>query len=181
MAYILRTLILLMVLGVALTTLVAFKLLEINWGHIELALVSFIYTIFVQSFVMFYFIGVSRLVRNIYQILQSEQHLPELFEHPPTDLAPYLKKTAKFVQDTNLCKRKVIPWTMLMLLLGTLAFLLGAAHDTGMVDRTTHSGVVYGFIVAMLLGFAHQWHYLKVGHRTLRKVKTLYQIPDGQM
>ena len=70
---------------------------------------------------------------------------------------------------------------MLILLLGTLAFLLGGACDTGLVERSTHLGVVYGFMAAMAIGFFRQWHYLKVGHRLLRKVKALYQLPDGQM
>ena len=68
-----------------------------------------------------------------------------------------------------------------MLVLGMIAFLLGGAHDTNLVSKTTHSGVVYGFLAAMLIGFVRQWHYLKVGHISLRKIKTLFEIPDGQM
>ena len=43
---------------------------------------------------------------------------------------------------------------------GTLGFLLGEAHDTGLVSKTTHSGVVYGFLAATGIGFARQWYYL---------------------
>ncbi len=181
MAYLLRALILLMAFGIGLTTAVAMDWVNISFGHIQLAIITFLYTIFAQAFVMFYFIGVNRLMKNIYEILHSQNNLSELFQVPPKDLNPYIKKTAKFVQDSNLCKRQTIPWTMLMLILGTIAFLLGGAHDTGLVALTTHAGVVYGFMVAMLIGFFRQWHYLKVSHRLLRKVKTLYQIPDGQM
>jgi len=65
--------------------------------------------------------------------------------------------------------------------LGMIAFLLGGAHDTGLVSRPVHSGVVYGFIVAMGIGFFRQWYYLGRGHLLLRKLKTLFAIPDGQM
>ena len=181
MAYLLRFLIVLMVLGICLTAGVAMNWITISFGHIQLALVSFLYTIFAQAFVMFYFIGVSRLMNNVYQALNSANNLHELFDDPPEDLGPYKKKVIKFVQDSDRCKRQTIPWTMLMLILGSIAFLLGGAHDTGLVTKVVHSGVVYGFMVAMFIGFFRQWHYLKVSHVALRKVKTLFEIPDGQM
>jgi hypothetical protein len=130
---------------------------------------------------MFYFIGVSRLMNNIYEILHTETNLNELFDNPPSDITPYKKKVVKFAQDADRCKRQTIPWTMLMLIIGSIAFLLGGAHDTGLVSKTVHTGVVYGFLTAMLIGFFRQWYYLKVGHLSLRKVKTLFEIPDGQM
>lgn len=181
MAYLLRFLIVLMVFVICLTAGVALGWVTLSFGHIQLALVSFLYTIFAQAFVMFYFIGVSRLMNNVYQALNSENNLHELFDDPPEDLEPYKKKVIKFVQDSDRCKRQTIPWTMLMLVLGSIAFLLGGAHDTALVSKIVHSGVVYGFMAAMFIGFFRQWHYLKVSHVALRKVKGLFEIPDGQM
>ncbi len=181
MAYLLRLLILLMVGGIILTAGVALGWWEVGFGHIQLAIVTFIYTIFAQAFVMFYFIGVARLMNNVYSVLNTKTNLGELFDDPPEDLEPYKKKTIKFVQDSDRCKRQTIPWTMLMLVLGSIAFLLGGAHDTGLVSKVIHSGVVYGFMVAMMIGFFRQWYYLKVSHVALRKVKGLFEIPDGQM
>ncbi|MCR9203054.1 MAG: hypothetical protein NXH75_00645 [Halobacteriovoraceae bacterium] len=180
MAYLLRFLNLLMVFGIVLTAGVALGWFEVGYSHIQLALVSFIYTIFAQAFVMFYFIGVDKLMKSIYTALQ-EGSLHELFDNPPEDLDPYKKKTYKFAMDSERCKRQTIPWTMLMLILGSIAFLLGGAHDTGMVKKVIHSGVVYGFMAAMIIGFVRQWYYLKVSHVSLRKIKALYEIPDGQM
>ena len=68
-----------------------------------------------------------------------------------------------------------------MLILGMIAFLLGGAHDTGMVLKTTHSGVVYGFTGAALIGFFRQWFYLGKSHILLRKIKSLFEIPDHSM
>ena len=181
MAYLLRTLIVLMLLATILTTSVALDWVELPFSHIQLAIVSFLYTIFAQAFVMFYFIGINRLMKNVYEVLGSEANLSELFDNPPEDLAPYKKRVYKFVLDSDRGKRQTIPWTMLMLILGTIAFLLGGAHDTNLVSKTIHSGVVYGFLVAMVIGFARQWYYLKAGHISLRKIKTLFDIPDGQM
>lgn len=181
MAYLLRTLILIMVVSICLTAAKALHMIDLKFGHIQLAIISFLYTIFVQAFVMFYFIGVNRLVKNIHLILSTSTNLNELFDNPPEDLSPYKAKVDKFLQDSDRCKRQTIPWTMLMLVLGTIAFLLGGAHDTNLVDKTIHSGVVYGFMVAMFIGFFRQWHYLKVGHILLRKIKGLFEIPDGQM
>lgn len=181
MAYLLRSLILLMVLAVLLTASLAHGYITMEFSHIQIAIPTFLYTIFAQAFVMFYFIGVSRLVNNIQMILKSENNLPELFENPPEDLTPYVKKVDRFVHEADLAKRQTIPWTMLMLILGMIAFLLGGAHDTNMVEKTTHSGVVYGFIVSMLIGFFRQWWFLGKAHLLLRKVKTLFDIPDGQM
>ena len=182
MAYLLRFLIVLMIAGIGLTASMALGWIELEkYSHIQISIVAFLYTIFAQAFVMFYFIGVSRLMTNIYEILKGENNLNELFDNPPEDLEPYMKKVVKFVQDSNRCKRQTIPWTMLMLILGTIAFLLGGAHDTGLVQKTTHSGVVYGFLAAMIIGFVRQWYYLKVGHIMLRKVKGLFEIPDGSM
>jgi len=181
MAYLLRFLILLMVLGICLTGSSALGWVDLSFSHIELAIPSFIYLIFSQAFVMFYFIGVSRLCENVYQVIMSESNLDELFDNPPEDLAEYKKETHQYVYQSSLCKRQTIPWTILMLVLGTIGFLLVGAHDTGLVNKTTHSGVVLGFFMAMMIGFVRQWYYLGKMHLLLRKIKTLYAIPDDAM
>jgi len=181
MAYLLRTLIVLMIGGILLTAMLALKLITLPFGHIQVAIPAFIYTIFAQAFVMFYFIGVARLTNNVYSIVSSGTNLKELFEVPPEDLTPYIEKTKKFVEEADRCKRQTIPWTILMLILGMIAFLLGGAHDTGVVQKTTHSGVVLGFFIAMTIGFFRQWYYLGKSHVLLRKLKTLYGIADAQM
>ncbi len=181
MAYLLRTLILIMICAITLTACTALGFIDLPLGHIRLAIPAFLYTIFTQAFVMFYFIGVSRLSQNVANILHSQTNLKELFDDPPQDLTPYIKKVDKFVYDSTLAKRQTIPWTMLMLILGMAAFLLGGAHDTGLVDKTVHSGVVYGFMVAMMIGFVRQWIHLGRAHKLLRKLKALFLIPDGQM
>lgn len=181
MAYLLRTLIVLMIVSILLTAMLALKLITLPFGHIQVAIPAFIYTIFTQAFVMFYFIGVARLTNNVYSIVRSGTNLNELFENPPEDLSPYIEKTKKFVEEADRCKRQTIPWTILMLILGMIAFLLGGAHDTGLVQKTTHSGVVLGFFVAMTIGFFRQWYYLGKSHKLLRKLKTLYGIADAQM
>jgi hypothetical protein len=170
-----------MVLGILLTALTALKIITLPYGHIQLAIPAFLYTIFVQAFVMFYFIGVARLTNNVFTVITTETNLHELFETVPSDLGPYVNDTKKFFQDAERCKRQTIPWTILMLILGMIAFLLGGAHDTNLVPKTVHSGVVLGFIIAMIIGFFRQWYYLGKSHLLLRKLKTLYQIPDGQM
>lgn len=181
MAYLLRTLIVLMFCGILLTALLALKLVNLPLSHIQVAIPAFIYTIFAQAFVMFYFIGVSRLTNNVYSIVSSGLNLNELFDNPPEDLTPYIEKTKKFVEEADRSKRQTIPWTILMLILGMIAFLLGGAHDTGLVQKTTHSGVVLGFIIAMTIGFFRQWYYLGKSHLLLRKLKTLYGMSDAQM
>lgn len=170
-----------MVLGIFLTASVALSWLNIDFGHIQLAIPTFIFTIFIQAFVMFYFIGVSRLVENVWNALNSQGNLNELFDNPPQDLEPYKKKVARFVHESQLCKRQTIPWTMLMLVLGTIAFLLGGAHDTGMVEKVIHSGVAYGFIAAMLIGFYRQWFYLGKSHVLLGDLKALFGISRDAM
>lgn len=181
MAHLLRFLLLVMFLGIALTTSVALGWLEVGFGHIQLAIPTFMYTIFIQAFVMFYFIGVARLVENVWNALNSDANLSELFEEPPADLEPYKKKVARYVHESQLSKRQTIPWTMLMLVLGTIAFLLGGAHDTGMVSKVVHSGVAYGFIVAMIIGFFRQWYYLGKSHKLLREMKGLFGMSDDAM
>lgn len=181
MAYLLRGLILIMFIAILFTAMLAMNWVNYPMSHIQIAIPAFLYTIFAQAFVMFYFIGVSRLTNNVYSIVSSGSNLNELFDNPPSDLSPYIEKTKKMVEEADRSKRQTIPWTILMLILGMIAFLLGGAHDTGMVQKTTHSGVVLGFFVAMTIGFVRQWYYLGKSHLLLRKLKGLYQIPDGQM
>jgi len=181
MAHLLRFLLLVMILGLSLTTSVALGWLNFGYSHIQLAIPAFMYTIFIQAFVMFYFIGVARLVENVWNALNSDANLNELFEEPPTDLEPYKKKVARFVHESQLSKRQTIPWTMLMLVLGTIAFLLGGAHDTRMVSKVVHSGVAYGFIAAMLIGFVRQWYYLGKSHKLLRELKGLFGMSSDAM
>lgn len=181
MAYLLRILIVIMLIGVLLTVFIAFGWVDINFSHIQIAIPTFIYVIFAQAFVMFYFIGVNRLVTNVHNVLHSKDNLSELFEEAPADLEPYKKKVTQFFHQSTVCKRKTIPWTMLMLALGTIGFLLGAAHDTGMVAKIVHSGVIYGFLAAMLIGFTKQWFYLGKTHRLLREMKGLFGMSDDMM
>lgn len=181
MAYLLRTLLVLMLSSLALTTSVALDLIELPLSHISIAIPTFIYTIFAQAFVMFYFIGVARLSKNVETTLHEGVHLDELFDGPPEDLGPYQQKVKKFVYDADLAKRQTVPWTMLILILGTIAFLLGGAHDTGIVKKYVHSGVVYGFLSAVLIGSVRQWYYLGKSHLLLRKLKALFSLPDHQM
>ena len=181
MAYLLRSLILLMLLSIILTIAIAHSFVDIGYGHIKIAIVSYLFTIFAQAFVMFYFIGVAKLVLNIYSALIHETNLDELFDKAPEDLNPYIDATKKMVMDTKRCKRQTIPWSILIIIIGMIAFLLGGAHDTNVVELTTHSGVAYGFTVVSVIGFFRQWHYLIVSHKTLRKIKGLFEIPDAQM
>jgi len=181
MAHLLRFLLVIMVIGIALTAGVALGWFDINYGHIHLAIPAFMFTIFIQAFVMFYFIGVSRLVENVWNALNSEANLGELFDNPPSDLEPYKKKVARYVHESTLSKRQTIPWTMLMLVLGTLAFLLGGAHDTGVVTKVIHSGVSYGFFAAMIIGFARQWFYLGKSHFLLGEMKALFGMSRDAM
>lgn len=182
MAYLLRFLLIVMIIGIALTAGVALGWFDVmNYGHIQLAIPTFIFVIFIQAFVMFYFIGVSRLVENVWNALNSQGNLTELFDNPPMDLEPYKKKVARFVHETTLSKRQTIPWTILMLVLGTIAFLLGGAHDTGLVTKVIHSGVAYGFFAAMGIGFVRQWHYLGKSHNLLGELKALFGISRDAM
>ncbi|PIP92987.1 MAG: hypothetical protein COW00_03135 [Bdellovibrio sp. CG12_big_fil_rev_8_21_14_0_65_39_13] len=181
MAYLLRTLLIIMFSVVLMTVFMGLHWLNIDIDHRQFAIMSYLFTLFVQAFVMFYFIGISRLVKNVYTLLDSEKDLDQLFDEAPADLKPYKEKTYRFVQDSDRFKRQTIPWTMLMIILGAIAFLLGGAYDTNMVQRTTHSGVAYGFVFAMVIGFFRQWFFLGKGHLLLRKLKYLFSIPDGQM
>jgi ABC-type multidrug transport system fused ATPase/permease subunit len=181
MAHLLRFLLIIMVGGIALTAGVALGWLNIDFGHIQLAIPTFMFTIFIQAFVMFYFIGVARLVENVWNALNSTENLGELFDEAPADLEPYKKKVARYVHESQLSKRQTIPWTMLMLVLGTIAFLLGGAHDTGMVTKVVHSGVAYGFFAAMMIGFFRQWHYLGKSHILLGEMKALFGISRDAM
>ena len=181
MAYLLRFLLLVMITGIILTTSVALGWLNIGFGHIQLAIPTFMYVIFIQAFVMFYFIGVSRLVENVWTALNSTENLSELFDSVPEDLAPYKKKVARYVHESQLSKRQTIPWTMLMLVLGTIAFLLGGAHDTGLVRKIIHSGVAYGFLASMVIGFVRQWIYLGKSHLLLGEMKGLFGMSRDAM
>jgi hypothetical protein len=181
MAYLLRALIVIMVMGIFLTVTLALGWWSSSLSHIQLAIPAFIFLMFIQAFVMFYFIGVARLVENVWMIISTQTQLEELFDTPPADLTPYKEQTQKFYFDSQLSKRQTIPWTILMLILGSIGFLLGGAHDTGLVSKVVHAGVIYGFTVAMLIGFVRQWFYLGKAHRLLRELKTLYSLSDDAM
>lgn len=182
MAHVLRFLLILMVGGIVLTVCVAFGWVHVgNFGHIQLAIPAFLYVVFIQAFVMFYFIGVARLVENVWNALNSPANLGELFDEAPQDLEPYKKKVTRYIHESQLSKRQTIPWTMLMLILGTIGFLLGGAHDTGMVSKVVHSGVAYGFLAAMLIGFVRQWYYLGKSHLLLGEMKSLFGMSRDAM
>jgi hypothetical protein len=172
-----------MVSAVVTTLVSALGWVHLEYNHIALALPTFVFVIFAQAFVMFYFIGVNRLTENVYNVLNSKNNLHELFdaEKIPENLDEYKHKVYKYCQHTSLCKRQTIPWTMLMLILGSLGFLLGGAHHTGLVRKIIHSGVIYGFIVAMFIGFVRQWYYLGKTHTQLGEMKALFGISRDQM
>jgi len=126
-----------MVSGILLTAGVALGWFPIQFGHIQLAIPTFLFTIFIQAFVMFYFIGVARLVENVWNALNSEANLSELFDSPPSDLEPYKKKVARFVHEAQLSKAAMLigffrQWHYLgksHILLGDLKGLFGISRD----------------------------------------------------
>ena len=181
MAYLLRILILLSLLSLVLVIVSAHGWISLHLGHIKISIPVFIAIMFIQSFTMFYFIGVEKMTANVVNCLQTETRLEHLFDNPPSDLRPYMKQVSRMYFEAKLCKRQTIPWIMLTLVLGMTAFLLGGAHDTGLVEKTIHSGVSYGLGASLCLGFFRQWHYLGKAHRLLYKLKALFEIPHGQM
>ncbi len=183
MAFLLRFLLLISFASFVLVAANAHGFISLQYSHIEIAIPSVMFLIFSQAFIMFYFIGVARMVENIHGVLNSERgdKLSELFDDPPKNLEPYLKKVNRFIYQSKLSKRQTIPWTALILLLGIIGFLLGGAHHTGVANKTTHSGVVYGFLVAYIIGFVRQWFYLGKTHKLLREIKALFMIPDNTM
>lgn len=181
MANILRSLLLLILAGILLTLLSAYQFIHIGFSHIALSIPLILMIIFSQAFIMFYFIGVHRLVENVMNVLHSKTDLYQLFDEPPSDLNPYLKEVNLISYQTSLCKRQTIPWSALILVLGILAFLLGAAYHTGQVEKPVHVGVVYGFLTSFSIGFFKQWKYLGKAHILLRKLKATFNLSDDRM
>lgn len=183
MSYILKLLLSLSFSSILVIILSAHGYITLEFSHIELAIPAVIFLIFIQAFVMFYFIGVARMVENVHHILSGhkKENLKELFENPPEDLTPYLKKVNRFVYGSKVAKRQTIPWTALILTLGCIGFLLGGAHHTGVVQKIIHSGVIYGFAVSLTIGFFRQWHFLGKCNQLLREIKALFEIPDSSM
>ena len=112
MAYLLRSLNIIMLLGILVTTLLGKNLIDLPYGHIQIAIPAFLFALFTQAFVMFYFIGTARMVDNIVAILHHEKNLEELFDEAPNDLAPYQKKMTQYQHKTKMGKSQIIPWTM---------------------------------------------------------------------
>jgi hypothetical protein len=81
----------------------AFGWVNIGFSHIQLAIPSFMFVMFIQAFVMFYFIGVARLVENVWNALNQPGHLDELFDTPPDNLQPYIKKVQRYLHESSLC------------------------------------------------------------------------------
>jgi hypothetical protein len=143
-------------------------------GHIPFAIIVFIFTIFTQAFVMFYFIGVARFLDNLHNEINAS-------ENPETVKSTWIKALERYRHNSTINKRKVIPWTMLTLVLGMIAFFMGGAHDSGITDKYIHVGTVYGFLVSLLLSAFFQWNYLGKNHEILRIIKTGFEIEDHQM
>ena len=181
MAILLRIFLLLMFSGIVSLNLEALGFISLPWGHIPAAIIIFLISMFIQALVMFYFIGTAKLVDNIFHLFESETDLKKLFKNPPSDLSPYKKTVVQFHHQAITARRQTVPWAVLMLALGSFAFLLGGAFDTGLVEKTTHSGVAYGFLSAMVIGTVRQWYYLGKNHLLLRKLKALFEIPDKSM
>jgi hypothetical protein len=155
-------------------------------SHIILSIPFIIGLIFVLAFVMFYFIGVRQLMVNVMQGLQGakREQLAEYFEGEaqiPSDLTPYLSKLNRFYYLANQAKRKSIPWCILILILGILSFLLGAAHHTNVVDKSIHAGVVLGYLTASTLGCIWMIKHLRTANQSLRDMKSLFGLKSHQM
>lgn len=170
----LRALIALMYASMLFTAIIALDFFSLPIGHILISIFSMILVIFTQAFVIFYFIGAARLAKNVFLALNSDKHLNGLFENLPHDIGPYIKESKRLAAEADRFKRQTVPWGILILLLGMLAFLLGAATDTRMVDKTIHTGVVLGFFVAMAIGVFKQWHYLKKSKQTIVQIRALF-------
>jgi hypothetical protein len=167
---------------ILLTILKGYHFLDfLHWNHITLAIPTLILVIFVQAFVMHFFIGIHHYIENIKNCVSSEENIKKYFDNPPNDLTPYIKLIDQLYSQSQQNKRQVIPWCILLILLSMAAFLLGGAHDTGLVVKEVHAGVALGFFVASLLAFFSQWHFLNKSNMLLRKAKSIFSLPDHLM
>ena len=181
MAHLLRLLLALSGLGVALVVALAHGWAHVGPGHILLAIPVFIGVVFVQAFVMFYFIGVARLVEKVLVALQSPDGPGTLFDEPPADPSPWIKRVSRMHLEAKMGRRRTVPWSVLAIVLGTAAFLLGGAFDTGLVGLHVHGGVAHGFCAALGIGTVRQWAHLGRAHRLLRRLKALFDVPAHRM
>jgi hypothetical protein len=181
MAYLLRALLCVITSAMIILFASAKGWIEVPFGHIKLSIPVFLVVMFTQTFVMFFFIGISRMVQNIHNILHGKTDLDQLFDNPPEDLTPYMKKITRFRYKADTFKRKIVPWVILSIVLGTFTFLMGGAYDTGAVSRNTHLGLSYGFIFTLTMGIISEWRYLKQAHILLRQVKSTFELEDHAM
>jgi hypothetical protein len=182
MAYLLRALLLLLLFGLLTTIGAAYHLFSFSISHISLAIVLMLFLLFIQAFIMFYFIGVNRLVENIQVTLNTQHDIKELFpDKVPDDLTYYIKSLNRIGYATQLNKRKTVPWAALIMVLFIIGFLLGGSHDTGGVSKDVHVGVILGFCAAFAIGFFKQWIYLGKAHKQLRELKDIFNLSDHAM
>lgn len=184
MAYILRLLIVILIPLIVSVGATGAGYIQIAYPHILLAIPAYLATLFIQAFVMFFFIGVHKLTTNVFNTVQSgkPEDLHQIFEGPlPSDFGEYLKKTKQLWYQSQQIKRQTVPWAILIIVLGMITFLIGGAYDTGVVSKPIHSGLAYSFTITLFIGVYYQWVCLGKAHKLLRKLKTLYQIPDHQM
>lgn len=123
---------------------VAYGKMPSEFGHIALSIPFIMFLIFSQAFIMFYFIGIHRLVENVLNVLNSKQQLDTLFDAPfPEDLTPYRKDVNRLHYQTNLCKRQTIPWTELMLDSWNHSFFIWWSFSYGTSQSMVHLGLLW--------------------------------------
>lgn len=153
----------------------------VNYSHIILALTSFIYFIFAEAFILFYLIGVGRMVENIKEKLAKGDLSDLVEEGQEVDLVLYRKKMVIFEQKIKNIKSRNVPWTILTLFLGSICFLSGGAFDTALIERTTHLGLGIGFGVSLLISYF--WHTTGIiqADRLLSNLKEIFSLSRNSM
>ena len=111
-----------------------------NATHIQFAFISTIFYMFAQSWIMFYFIGSGKTIKEI------------IFKH---------KFDKNLYQKVINSKRKLFPHlTLNILLIGTV-FVIGGGVQTKVISGTTHGWL-------FILSVAHLLYLIKLEHEAFK-------------
>ncbi len=136
----------------------------INIHHILFAIFTFLITLFIKAFLLFFFLGLKKLFQ-------------ESFESIDENYQDHLLEISRNQKRLEVHQKKIFSWTFLNITLLSLTSFLGAS----LLPRFYHFGLSLSHMITLFIALIYELYALTQVEKLLRGTKYLLNLKDWKM
>ena len=136
----------------------------ISIHHLGFSSLVFVLTLFIKSFIIFFFIGLKNF------LIQAVESIDK--EHPD-----HLREITRYYNRVSLLKKTILSWAFLNITLLCLTSFVGASQ----YPRFVHKGLAMSYLTTLTLALFFEIKNLHKSEKMLRSTKYFLSLKDFSM